>query len=54
MPDTALGDESELSAAYRHGLTLPFAKVAALALTLLGEMPRPPAGPETVRLAGLT
>jgi hypothetical protein len=49
-----LGQEGEQSAAYRQGLTLPFAKVAALALTLLGEMARSPAGPETVRLAGLT
>ena len=49
-----LGQEGEQSAAYRQGLTLPFAKVAALALTLLGEMPRSPAGPETVRLPGLS
>ncbi len=49
-----LGQEGEQSAAYRQGLTLPFAKVAALALTLLGEMARSPAGPETVRLGGLT
>jgi hypothetical protein len=28
----------------RQGLTLPFAKVAALALTLLGKMARSPAG----------
>jgi hypothetical protein len=34
-----LGQEGEQSAAYRQGLTLPFAKVAALALTLLGEWP---------------
>ncbi len=49
-----LGQEGEQSAAYRQGLTLPFAKVAALALTLLGEIAPSPAGPETVRLAGLT
>ena len=33
-----LGQEAELSAAYREALTLPFARVAALALTLLGEI----------------
>ena len=49
-----LGQEGEQSAAYCQGLTLPFANVAALALTLLGEMPRSPAGPEAVRLAGPT
>jgi hypothetical protein len=38
----------------RQGLTLPFAKVAVLALTLLGEMARSPAGHEAVRLPGLT
>ena len=32
----------------RQGLTLLFAKVAALALTLLGEMARSRAGPEAV------
>lgn len=33
-----LGQDQERSAAYRDGLTLPFAEVAALALTLLGEL----------------
>ena len=49
-----LGQEGEQNSAYRQGLTLPFAKVAALVLTLLGEMARSPAGPETVRLPGLS
>ena len=39
--------ETELSAAYREGLTLSFVKVAALALTLLGEIARAPDGPKT-------
>jgi hypothetical protein len=33
-----LGREAELSAAYRDGLTLASAKVAALALALVGEI----------------
>jgi hypothetical protein len=33
-----LGSGADLSAGYREGLTLSFAKVAALALTLLGEI----------------
>jgi hypothetical protein len=33
-----LGKDGERSAAYREGLTLSFAKVAALALRLLGEI----------------
>jgi tetratricopeptide (TPR) repeat protein len=43
-----LGRDAELSAAYRDGLTLPFARVAALALALLGEIAPAGAGPETV------
>ena len=39
--------EVELKAAYREGLTLSFAKVAGLALTLLGEIARAPADPHT-------
>jgi hypothetical protein len=42
-----LAREGERSAAYREGRTLPFAKVAALALTLLEEVAQAPAGPET-------
>jgi hypothetical protein len=38
----------------RQGLTLPFQKVAALTLTLLGETAASPAGHEAVRLPGLT
>ena len=33
-----LGREEELSAAYREGPSLPFARVAGLAVTLLGEI----------------
>jgi hypothetical protein len=47
-----LGREGERSAAYREGLTLPFVNVAALGLTLLGEIARAPGGPETVRQPG--
>ena len=47
------GSEGEWGAAYREGRTLPFATVAALALTLLDEVARAPAGPETVRQPGL-
>ena len=32
-----IGQETELGEAYREGLTLPFAKVAGLTITLLGE-----------------
>jgi tetratricopeptide (TPR) repeat protein len=39
--------EAELKAAYREGLTLSFAKVAGLALTLIGEIARAPADPHT-------
>jgi hypothetical protein len=39
-----VGREAELSAAYREGLTLSFARVAALALALLGEIEPAPAG----------
>ena len=49
-----LGRKAELSAAYHEGLRLPFAKVAALALTLLGEIAPAPAlaRPETVQNPG--
>jgi hypothetical protein len=49
-----LGRDAELSAAYRDGLTLPFAKVAALALALLGEITPAAAGPENVQESSLT
>ncbi len=42
-----LAREEEWSAAYREGRTLPFAKVAALALTLLGEVVQTPADSKT-------
>ena len=42
-----LAREGERSAAYREGRTLPFAKVAALALTLLEEVAQAPVGTET-------
>ena len=44
--------DGEWSAAYREGLTLPFAKVAALALTLLNEIAVAPLSPEVVRQPG--
>ncbi len=42
-----LAREGERSAAYREGRTLPFATVAALALTLLEEVVQAPANRET-------
>jgi len=44
--------DGEWSAAYREGLTLPFAEVAALALTLLNEIAVAPLSPEVVRQPG--
>ena len=45
------GGEGEWSAAYREGRTLPFAKVAALALTLLEEVSTPASGAEAAPAA---
>jgi hypothetical protein len=47
-----LGREGGRSAAYREGLTLPFAQVAALALALLGTSAQAAADPEPVRQPG--
>jgi len=44
-----LGQKADLGAAYREGLTLSFAKVTALALTLLGEIAPGPAPLRTAR-----
>ena len=47
-----LAREGEWNAAYREGRTLPFATVAALALTLLEEVATPALGAEAVPAAG--
>ncbi len=49
-----LGRDVELGAAYREGLTLSFARVAALALMLLGETEPAAAGHDTAEESGPT